>query len=326
MIGRFAIFPNLILALLAAGARAQQPGPATAPVVNPSGVAAGTSSTPAAPTAPSTASGDVVLASAVSALGHYNSVSASVRQRIRLFGHDLFGSGQYLQHGSGPKRRFRMEMTIQGKRQKTTATRICDGRLLWLLDDQAGQPSLRVVDLRRVEDALTQADQARAVEWRRFDLGFGGLPRLLAACEENFQFGAAAPSQLNDVPVWILRGHWKPARLNALLATGNDQGNHSIPKLLPPQLPNEVVLYLGRDDLFPYCVEFRSVSERRDRQGIESHVLAGMDFFEVRVDAPVDESQFTGPANMPQTDDTESFLTRLGIPRTPSEIRAEKGK
>lgn len=325
MVGKLAILPSLILALLAPAASAQQAQPATAPVVNPSLGAAKGSGTAAAIT-PSTASGDVVLASAVSALGRYNSVAANVRQRIRLFGHDLFGSGQYLQHGAGPKRRFRMEMTIQGKRQKTTATRICDGRLLWLLDDQGGQPTLRVVDLRRVEDALTQADLARAVDWRRFDLGFGGLPRLLAACEENFQFGAATPSQLNDVPVWVLRGHWKPARLNELLAAGKDQGKSSIPKLLPPQMPNEVVLFLGRDDLFPYCVEFRSVSAGQDKQGMESHVLAGMDFFEVRVDTPVDETQFIGPANMPQTDDTESFLTRLGIPRTPSEIRAEQGK
>jgi hypothetical protein len=306
MIGRLAIFPSLILALLAAGSAADLRAAA-------------------AETAAPAASGDVVLASAVARLAHYTSVSASLRQRVGLFGRNLFGSGQYVQSGIGARRQFRMEMTIQGKRQKTSTTRICDGRLLWLMDEVAGQSTLRVVDLRRVEDALAQADMARVVDWRRFDLGFGGLPRLLASCEENFQFAAATPSQLNEVPVWVLRGHWKPERLKQLVAgPGKDGGKDQAELRLPQHIPNEVVLYLGRDDLFPYCVEYRSVGDAKNNQGPEVQILAAMDFFDVRIDTPVDEKQFTGPANMAQTDDTEAFLTRLGIPRTPSEIRQQK--
>ena len=337
---RFAILPNLILALLAAAAAAQQPpnsalpaAGANVPVGEPGAMAPGGGAIPGAEglgvaDAAPAASGDVVLASAVGKLARYSSISASIRQRVGLFGHDLFGSGQYVQRGVDAKRKLRLEMTIQGKRQKSSATRICDGRLLYLLDDIGGHPTLRVVDLRRVEDALAQADQARATEWRRFDLGFGGLPRLLAACEENFSFAAAYQSQLNDVPVWVLRGHWKADRLQVLLAGQGGAGptKNQQPTSLPAHMPNEVVLYLGRDDLFPYCIEYRSVREAQNKQGTESHILAAMDFFDVRLDLPVDETQFVGPANMAQTDDTEAYITRLGIPRTPREIRDEQKK
>jgi len=298
---RFAILPSLLLAVLTAPLGAQNPVPA--------------------------ASGDVVLASAISALARYETVSAGMRQRICLFDQQLFGAGQYIQSGTGLKRRFRMEMTVQGRRQKIAITRICDGRLLWQLDGAEGEPVLRVVDLRRVEDALTMAGQGgAAVDWRSFDLGFGGLPRLLVMCDENFQFGAATKSTFDNGPAWLLRGYWEPERLQKMLGAqqGKQTGKPSLPPSLPPHLPNEVVLYLRQADLFPLSVEFRSVTQAAGNQGTQSQILAAMDFFDVAFDQPFDEKQFTGPADMPQTDDTEAFLTRLGIARTPGELRAEQ--
>jgi len=297
---RFAILPSLLLALLTVRVAGQEPAPA--------------------------ANGDVVLASAISALARHGTITASLRQRISLFDQQLFGAGQYIQSGTGLKRRFRMEMTVQGKRQKIAITRICDGRMLWLLDGAAGEPTLRLVDLRRVEDALTMAGQGgAAVDWRSFDLGFGGLPRLLVMCDETFQFNAATKSSFDNTPVWLLRGYWQPERLQRMLSSQEEtkSGKESLPARLPPHLPNEVVLYLRQSDLFPLSVEFRSVTQAAGNQGMQSQILAAMDFFDVRFDQPVDEKQFTGPADLPQTDDTEAFLTRLGIARTPSQLRNE---
>jgi hypothetical protein len=298
---RLTILPSLLLALLTLRVEGQEPVPA--------------------------ASGDVVLASAISALARHDTITASLRQRICLFDQQLFGAGQYMQSGTGLKRRFRMEMTVQGKRQKIAITRICDGRMLWLLDGAEGEPTLRLVDLRRVEDALTMAGQGgAAVDWRAFDLGFGGLPRLLVMCDENFQFHAATKSNFDNAPAWLLRGYWQTERLQKMLNSqgGKPSGTPALPASLPSHLPNEVVLYLRQADLFPLGVEFRSVTQASGNQGMQSQILAAMDFFDARFDQPVDEKQFTGPEDMAQTDDTEGFLTRLGIARTPGELRAEQ--
>ncbi|MCE9548409.1 MAG: hypothetical protein K8T25_23285 [Planctomycetia bacterium] len=327
MRNKFTIFSRLMPAVLAGWgllelgvlrAPAQEMGPRSAADVAiadeaPAG-AVPTREAPARVEPAGAGSGDVVLASSVDALVRYQSISASVRQQVNLFGQRLFGTGVYVQSGTGPRRRVRLEMTIQGKREKYSTTRVSDGNILWLLDSQGAQQSLRVVDLRRVEDTVAVADPPPPNVWRQAEVGWGGLPRLMAAWQENFQFATAQPTNLGDVPVWVLRGRWQPARLKALLADSAESTKQARDSgKLPQQVPDEVVVYLGQEDKFPYRFEYRSSRTANGQQTVDSQIIVAMDLFRVQLNLPIDPAQFARPADLQQIDDTEAFLKRLGI-------------
>src|SRR5262245_8563841 len=59
------------------------------------------------------ASGQDLLAQAVRRLDGETAISAELRYRVNAFGHDLAGTGSYLQLGAGPQRLLRLELRMQ---------------------------------------------------------------------------------------------------------------------------------------------------------------------------------------------------------------------
>ncbi len=97
-------------------------------------------------------------------------------------------------------------------------------------------------------------------------LAFGGLPKLLDGLQRSFRFNRVEAGRLDTLPVWIAAGSWSPEGIAFVSKELADQAAHEQPlnlKLLPPQLPEQVWLYTGQDDLFPYRIEYR----RRAGQG-----------------------------------------------------------
>jgi hypothetical protein len=87
-------------------------------------------------------------------------------------------------------------------------------------------------------------------------------------------------------------------------------------KLLPSQLPEQVWIYVGQDDLFPYRIEYRrrSGSQVRGGAGGTSDVppMVTVEFYEVRLNSPISQHEFDyQPGSADILDSTPSFLKEL---------------
>jgi hypothetical protein len=250
---------------------------------------------------------------------------------VDLFGKSLIGAGYYFEQRSGDGFRFRLESKIQLGDEIGTLLQVCDGQYVWRYQRLHDQGELNRIDVVYVLQALEEAGQLDRLGEIDGWPGLGGMPRMLRNLNTAFDFQAAEPGQLTagaagrapggqQLPVWRLRGAWKRERLASLLPSRKEDLDAGRPidlAQLPPQLPESVVLYLGRDDLFPYRVEYyrsRPDPKGQGRAGGAAELIVTLELFEVAVNVPIDSNRFRyNPGNLDCVDRTQEFLQQLGL-------------
>lgn len=288
--------------------------------------------------------GEQLIEACQSRLLSHRSISSQVRQRVQLFDRQLFGSGIYLQQGSElpggagqgglanwpgdgnqpgdmGRLQFRFELDFQLEDRKQGMIQSSDGTTLWLYDANSGSAGLRKVDLERLSLAVelpqTKPDpEARQQLAARVAAPHGGVPRLLHDLHANFEFHTVGQSEIAGVGVWVLQGVWRPERLGRLSPTSGDEDASQPPKeidvaQLGPHVPHDVLLYLDRDELFPYRIQYRRLEKRDEESAPEPRTLVEMELFEVRFDAPIEFNQFGKPIDIKAVDYTETYAKRL---------------
>ena len=315
----------LAVAWIAAAACAQPAGPSIPPfgtaavqVVPPVGSAAAPPAAAAAAASHAVLSpptqGQILLETAIRTLESRNSVSARIRQTIDLFGNKLVGSGIYEEVRPGRDQLIRLELRTQLGDQVSSLLQVCDGHYLWtyrrLLDDGA----LSRIDVGRAIRAVQTAEPAPKRAEMGILPGLGGLPRLVRGLYGSFLFVTAEKGQLEQSPVWLLTGQWKPQRLAKILPDQKDaiqQGRPPKLEKLPPHLPDQVLVFLGQTDLFPYRIEYRRTIPPRkgSPQPSASRPIVTVDLFDVRLNMPIDPGRFLyNPGNVKFSDQTDSFI------------------
>ena len=171
--------------------------------------------------------------------------------------------------------------------------------------------SLSKVDAVRAITALEQAAGKLPREAIASSPGLGGLGRLMRGLNARFEFTSVVADQLGGLPVWKLRGGWKPAQLARLLPKQKeaiDKGRPPDLTRLSGHLPDSVTLFLGQEDCFPFRIDYlRSVPRSSPR------CLMSLEFFELNFNGPIDSSQFLfTPGNLEIIDRTEEFVRSLG--------------
>ncbi len=256
------------------------------------------------------------------------SVAARVRERIDLLGHQFVGSGIYLQQtpasvqGRGSDRLLRYELKIQVADQVTNQLQVADGQSLWTRQEVLGRTTLSHIDLTRLRRALKK-QEATAISPNLAWMALGGLPKLIFGLGQWFEFGKIEEGKLERFPVWIMRGEWKRNKLADMLPDQRGQilaGEAADLSKLPAQLPERVVLMIGRDDLFPYRLEYwRHVAPPAKVIGVKKPpavdtLIVAMELYEVQLDVPLDPRQFAyNPGDQPAVDQTPAFLQSLGL-------------
>ena len=301
------IFPSFAIFLVAAVLLAPQ-------VVEAQSTAASTAA--AAPD--EKANAELLVQQMVAALAADKSISARIRLHVDLFGNQMVGAGLYLQQGLAAERQLRLEIKIPVGERLATLQQVCDGNFLWQFHDLSDKPALTRVDIRRVQEAAARAGHKPVPDL----LGgstFGGLPQLVDSLGQSFRFTRAQAEQLDTVPVWIVFGTWKPevlAPISPDLAKQATEGKPLDLKKLPPQMPEEVVLYLGQDDLFPYRIEYRRRPTKQGRGAgdvaREAMPILTVELYEVRLNSPIDARQFAyQPGSLEVLDTTDHVLKSL---------------
>jgi len=249
--------------------------------------------------------GNQLLERSIAELDSRRSVSARIRQRISLFDHELVGSGTYLEQHGAEGTQFRLELKIQLGDQPGSLLQICDGRYVWTSRQIFDDLKVTRMSLERVYQALQESGEMGGMRGVGDWPGLGGLPNLVRGLYRHFDFpqvdedrltGAASTTSggIVHIPVWRLHGTWKSDRLDSPTATPSEELRLR-PASLPPHAPDRVVLFIGKDDLFPYRIEFhrRKVVERLGgRRGVEDRELLSIDLYEVTMNVMLDPSRF----------------------------------
>jgi hypothetical protein len=214
------------------------------------------------------ARGQELVAEAAKRVATEVAISAEMRYRIDAFGHQLVGTGNYLQYGEGSEKLVRLDLRMQVGEKPATVQEIRGEESYWVRRDvPPAPPTLGRVDLRQLRKSLSQStvptgsDVLPQGDW----IMLGGLARLVTTLEQNFDFGAPQADELKfqasdgkslvRLPIWNVSGQWKPDKLASLVA--REPGKNGS---LPEQLPDRVDLVLGRTDdvlpLFPFRITY----------------------------------------------------------------------
>lgn len=244
-------------------------------------------------------------------LGRLETISARVRQRTRVGGRVLVGTGRYLQQGRGVDQRFRFETVTEADSERFELLELSDGLSYWKYQKQGeGPPRLKRVDIARVRNRLKQlniAPEGLATPY------LGGLQRSLAQIRQWFRFRTAEAGTLEELPVWRVEGRWAPNMLAAILpeqAEAAKSPEGILPGQLPPGMPWSVELVIGSSRLFPFRIEWRAVPGPRPvAAGTELEPYSVLEIYDVRLNEPVDSAAFVyRPSAEGLVDVTDTFV------------------
>ncbi len=284
---------------------------------------------------------DDLYASMLASLESHQSIAARVRHRIDLFNHQLVGSGIYLQQSLSPgqsrgsDRLLRYELKMQVDNQVTSLQQISDGKFLWTHQNLLGKQTLQQIDLARLQRALAAQEKpihtSPTVAW----IALGGLPKLIKSLADWYYFESVEEGKLDRFPVLILRGQLHNFHLITMLPGQKERieaGQKPELEKIPVQVPSRVVLMIGREDLFPYRIEWWHLTpgEKKPltlkRPPMEDRLVLAVEFFEVQLDVPQDPRQFIyNPGESQPTDVTTNFLQTLRL-KEAVEIKSTSSK
>lgn len=256
-----------------------------------------------------------IVAAVLRGLGRMESLSASLRQRVRVGSRVLVGAGRYVQQGTGEDQRFRFESLLQCDTESFETLEVCDGVFLWRYSRLGSKPpQLERIDLRRVREKLEA--QGAAVDGP-LTPHLGGLQGCLALNRQWFAFDTASTTQLADVPVWSIEGHWIPAPLavilpelqTAVLAPGGIP-----PEQLPDGMPWSIRVAAGVRELIPFRIEWLAIPGTRPVSAAKPpEPVAVLELYDVQIGGPVDTTAFLyRPATEGMLDTTDTFLLGVG--------------
>jgi hypothetical protein len=245
-------------------------------------------------------SAEKLLRSAVQAVTAESNLQASVRHKINLFDRQLVGTGHYSQFGKGPIKRLRLELKTQVGKATTSITQVGDGRHLWLRENFPDSVQLSRIDVRQVRTRLEQLQRTDKsnpsdlaitpqLDWGA-NIAMGGLPRVLAAVEDSFNFSVVRHATFEDVPVWVISGQWKPEVRDEIQSRFRvRRGN------LMTHIPNAVRIVLGRDDQFQYFpreIKYLRVVEGVTGEFVMATALVTLQFYDYTRKVAMNRSQF----------------------------------
>lgn len=267
-----------------------------------------------------------IVSSSIARVALEPALSADLRCRVSAFDQQLAGSGHYVQVASLSGPLVRLELRIGLGDQVVSWLEVRGTQSYWLRRHiPPAAPVLGRVDLRQLRRQMLD-EQAETLQPPQGDSWVlsGGLPRLLQALDEFFEFDPPQPHELRfqpapgesvaRLPVFIVRGRWKTGYREQL--TGSQEKNSGLKSL--PQVPDEVELILGQPDtpfpLFPYRITFwqQQTAGQPAEPRAQRRELFSLEFFHVSRHVPSDAGLFDyAPGDQEVENLTPGYVQRL---------------
>ena len=301
---------------------AQIPTPAAAPTAPP-GLATSVKEEPPTPA-------ESFIDEAERRLAVLRSCSADLQEQVDLLSEHISLKGRYLK---APENRLYFQLTVAGLPDASgSSLQISDGETRWDYQAILDQQMYSKYSIKPVMERLNSPDlDLRIKEQFRDGMGFAGPETLLQGLRKAFRFEQdKIEGKLGDRSVWILRGTWKrDARQNI---TGPEQRRMAANGLLPPYIPMDATLYLGKDDAWPYKLELvgrpqtslidaRKVGPDGQRIGSRSSIekipqtRIVLEFTNVKLNPTLGPASFAfqAPSNASVEDLTETIVKQLDV-------------
>lgn len=236
----------------------------------------------------------------------YESIRAELVETVALGGHEFRMKATYLQ---GTNLRLRLDCQVQVGETTGKLTEVCDGQILWTWQQIGERQRVTRRNVRQIERAVSSTGMSTQ-NLLLAELGFGGLPALVASLQKSLKFERVAEQDVDGLRLVVMDAVWKPEFRDQLA------GGPGIP--LPSHIPDRVRLYLQKDKLFPRRILYLKQGSQPNR----FRPLVSLDFVNVVWDGPLDETafQFTPPENVRREDITQEYIRRFTKkPSSPNE-------
>lgn len=274
-------------------------------------------SSTATPVEQPTSDGDRLIADAAQRIKKHASVRALIHAEVSIWDHAFTGKGLYLATRSEGTIMSRLELQLDSrpnedaKAVQSKLLDVNDGRYLWSDRQWNGSRKVQRLDLARIRPASVAGKLPGTVVDEAVGLS-GGLEPLLESLGKNFKFGNVVASEIDRVPVLRTIGVWRPERLTKLVSNNKKSDGDAKKDKAPQHLPRDVAVTLGRNDLFPYEVDFRpGDSDGAGEGGSERRASLRYRFYEVVLGAAIDPRFYVyKPGDVIVEDRTDEYLKK----------------
>jgi RNA polymerase sigma factor (sigma-70 family) len=269
-------------------------------------------------------------------------VSAELVEEVQLLKEKVTIKGRYLK---APNTRVYFRLTVSGLPDtEGTNLQVCDGETLWDYQQVRNSQLYRKFSVKPILERLNSPDlDSKIKEQVMTQMGLAGPETLLVGLRRTIRFEHREEGALEGKKVWILRG----SRRNRQGLAGPDGRPVLLNGLLPPYLPSDASLYLGKDDGWPYKLVLmgRPLSVRLDTRqvGPDGRRIGSLSSIErpdptkitleytnvkINIAIRVDEFAFQAPPTAQVDDNTEVIVRMLdqGIAIKPPRKKAEAAK
>ena len=284
--------------------------------------------------------GNKLILKSIERLGQLRSIEAHINQQVNMFGRSVLGAGEYRQINVGQDSLIRLDLKLQLDEQFATLQQIVDGKFIWtyeerplavptaedaeqnqhLAADKSGvSRHLSRVNLDLVKEAYATGNVDGSSRLQALpSLGQGGLEGMLSELGDLFSFTEPQAGKLHSTDVWLLFGTWKTSVAKELFENekakqtkkkGADAGDVG----LPAHIPHQVIIALGREDLFPFRFEYRRRVADEPLNGIvvktNTREIVTIELSRVAFNVEIDQRHFARQTHdLPVIDRTAEFL------------------
>jgi outer membrane lipoprotein-sorting protein len=253
---------------------AQNPAPGTPPPAAPGAISTPLPGTPGLPggppaaIAPAPAPGaaappvaappteaEKTLDEAIAKLKTIQSVSADIKQTVKLLGQTFQIAGTYLR---APDYRLYLLLEVSGLGDSPgTMLQVSDGRVFWEYKKVLDIPGLVKRELPGIIELLKSPDcEPLLREQVLAQLGFSGPEALLVGLREAIAFDQKEAGEFGGRPCWVLRGRWNDRQR----LTSPEQPPLPATGPLPPYVPSLAAVWVDQETGWPYQLKLTGKS------------------------------------------------------------------
>src|SRR5262249_15268019 len=177
------------------------------------------------------------------------SIAADIEESVEVLRQNFTIKGSYRK---APNHRVYLLLTISGLRDSTgTTLQACDGETLWDFQQVLESKFFQKKSIKPIMERLSSPELDPNIRDQiTAQIGFSGPETLLVGLRRTLKLDKKEDGMLAGRKVWIVRGTWKTRQ--GLM--GPDGRPVPASGVLPPFIPCDASLYLGKDDGWPYKV------------------------------------------------------------------------
>jgi outer membrane lipoprotein-sorting protein len=188
-----------------------------------------------------------LIDAAIKKIAKLESVAADLVQEINMLNQKYTIKGRYLK---APNTHVYLKLAVSGLPDTTaTSLQVCDGETLWDYQVVLDSQNYRKLSIKPILERLNSPELNEKIKDQAItSMGLAGPETLLVGLRRTIKFAQIEEDEVDGKKVWRLRGTWRTRQG----LVGPDARPVGAGGFLPPYIPMDGTLYLGKDDGWPY--------------------------------------------------------------------------